>query len=226
MKIIREDIGDVLKPKSDEQINKDIADFTPAKLLKFAIRNDDAKRALMAIKNGANIQGHQYEALVKLLPDVNLMKYLDVDGLFKVGVETKDLSKIKSAIRKGAKNLDYLNGQALMVAIHAGDTGLVKALLKEINPRRGGRLENMYPHFDNAPIRKASQWGKTDIVKLLLKDWRVDPAVDDHWPLKVAIKNKKWGVVEALISDDRVLKKLSGKTLKAVLRKLTKMLNT
>jgi hypothetical protein len=45
--------------------------------------------------------------------------------------------------------------------------------------------------------------GYTDLVKLLLKDPRVDPTEEESLALRVAVKKGHVGVVEALIRDGR-----------------------
>ena len=109
-----------------------------------------------------------------------------------------------------------------MVAIEKYDAGLVKMLLKHLDPINGGRVQYAFD-IEQAPIWKAATNGATDIVKILLKDPRVDPTIDNR-PLNTAISNQNWGVVNALISDDRVIRALSTKDTKRLFRKMTKLM--
>ena len=53
-------------------------------------------------------------------------------------------------------------------------------------------------------IRLASQYGHTEVVKLLLSDPRVNPADDNNFFICFASKNGHLNVVKLLLSDPRV----------------------
>ena len=53
-------------------------------------------------------------------------------------------------------------------------------------------------------IRLASESGYIEIVKLLLKDKRVKPSTHDNYPIRAAIRNNHFEVVKLLLQDKRV----------------------
>ena len=90
-----EGIRDILKPKSDEDIDQALEGLSPAKLLKFAIDHKNGPRIIKAIKNGANIQPHQFNPIQRILPGEDIEKYMTVNQIFKVGIAIKDVKKMK-----------------------------------------------------------------------------------------------------------------------------------
>jgi hypothetical protein len=53
-------------------------------------------------------------------------------------------------------------------------------------------------------IKKASEYGRTELVKRLLADSRVNPAVKMNYPIFWACSNGHANTVEVLLADDRV----------------------
>lgn len=243
-KFIVEGINDVLKPKSKEEIENEINNLSAHDMLQYGFKLQDKSLIQRALDNGAKIPNERvlyrltdrgmfsedelksyFTDAFKLKSGLNV-KNASPDQLFSAAVKREEPEEIKSALRKGATNVDFLNYHALMIAINKNDVSLLRMLMKnpKIDPRKGGRTEMMYPGFDNAPIRRASQEGKIEIVKELLKDQRVDPSAGENWALKEAIKHKRWNVVEELIKDKRVYNKLQGKELQSVIRSLIKFI--
>lgn len=64
---------------------------------------------------------------------------------------------------------------------------------------------NIDPSFkNNLPIRRASCYGRTKIVQLLLADPRVDPAANDNEAIQIASNNGHVEIVKLLLADLRV----------------------
>jgi len=57
---------------------------------------------------------------------------------------------------------------------------------------------------NNYAIRWASKNGQTNVVELLLKDERVNPAADDNYAIQLASQNGHTEVVKLLLKDPRV----------------------
>jgi ankyrin repeat protein len=57
---------------------------------------------------------------------------------------------------------------------------------------------------DNYAIRYAAEYGRVEMVKLLLADDRVDPSVNDNFAIQLAAENGHIEVVKLLLADDRV----------------------
>lgn len=55
----------------------------------------------------------------------------------------------------------------------------------------------------------ASLLGFTEIVKILLKDDRIDPTVFDNEAIRWAVQRGNYDIVEILIKDKRVFDKLN-----------------
>lgn len=51
--------------------------------------------------------------------------------------------------------------------------------------------------------------GHTNVVKLLLKDSRVDPSEDDNYSIEYASYNKHMEIIKLLLQDHRVRKTLT-----------------
>jgi len=97
--------------------------------------------------------------------------------------------------------------EALSIAIARGNNNLVDILLKD---------DRIDPSADyNRPIKVAAQFGNLNAVKSLLADKRVDPSAADqsaeqeNFAINTAAENDHLEVVEVLLKDDRVKKKLS-----------------
>lgn len=181
----------------------------------------------------------EFNTLVELFPPNVLKKHMtrakqlrfglnvkDVkpNELFAAGVKRKDTNLMKSALRKGATNANFLKGEAMMIAIGENDLQLGKMLLKhpKYSPTMGGRTQMSFGS-DQAPLIKAATTNKPEFVKLLLKDKRVDPTTADFRALKLAINNKYWDVVEILVRNDKILDRLDPYTTRYILKKLTKL---
>jgi len=55
----------------------------------------------------------------------------------------------------------------------------------------------------NWTIQKSSQFGHTDVVRLLLVDSRLDPTVDDNYAILISCENGHAAVVQLLLADGR-----------------------
>ena len=144
--------------------------------------------------------------------------------LVSMGINGRNPYLIKTGIKGGASNTDIVNHEAFIIAVQNNDVELLKLLLKDEknNPGRGGdyEIQSKYKKYDNRPIRLACQNGLTEMVKLLLRDSRVDPSTDKQFPLRHAIKNNHWDIVEMLINDKRVIEDLSQEQMTKIIKTL------
>ena len=58
--------------------------------------------------------------------------------------------------------------------------------------------------WNNEPIQLASENGRSEVVKILLRDWGVDPSATDDLSLRWASVNGHAEVVKLLLGDPRV----------------------
>jgi hypothetical protein len=58
--------------------------------------------------------------------------------------------------------------------------------------------------FYNYSIKYVSQNGYIDVLKILLKNKKINPAVDDNYPLVIASKFGHSQIIELLINDPRI----------------------
>ena len=128
------------------------------------------------------------------------------------------------SIKKGATNVNTGHNELLQYACYKGDIGFVNLLLKSphVDPSdtttdgiRYGRDESDYA------IRHAAANGHTEVVKLLLKDKRVDPTARNNFAIRWAAKKGYQDVVRLLLKDKRVIESLDKKDLIKIF-KLTK----
>jgi len=75
--------------------------------------------------------------------------------------------------------------------------------LKEVTIRLNHPDVNV-ARSDNHALGLAAQYGHIDILKLLLKDKRVDPSGDNNWAIRFASENGKYESVKLLLKDKRV----------------------
>ncbi|KAJ3270991.1 hypothetical protein HDV01_007141 [Terramyces sp. JEL0728] len=85
--------------------------------------------------------------------------------------------------------------EGIRMASEYGNAESVKYLIDKCNPGDN----------DNYAIINASKNGHLEIVKVLLKDSRVDPTVMNNLPLKLAQDNFYLDIVDLLMKDQRVL---------------------
>lgn len=241
--IINEAIGDILKPKSEEQINDLLKDTAKGKLLKIAIDKKIPSAALDALKKGAKINNDFERYSVKRLLNLNdeeILQYMSEPLKMKrgftsnaspnqrmsIGIQKEDAAIIKDAIKSGATNTTISNHEAFLIATTNNDVELIKLLLKDNknDPSEGGARNMRYGDYDNGAIRIASRDGFTEIVKLLLKDKRVNPSTGKNYPIRNAFKNRHWEIVALLLNDDRVFYSLDSKTLKKYFNELTSLI--
>jgi ankyrin repeat protein len=121
-------------------------------------------------------------------------------------VKATMINKIEADIKKPITGLNEMDiGIEWMEALNElntrfddayfnGDINVVKLLLS--NPKINFRK--------SSGIILASQCGHKDIVKLLLKDGRVDPSYDRNFAARYASNNGYIDIVELLLADDRV----------------------
>jgi hypothetical protein len=86
--------------------------------------------------------------------------------------------------------------ELLFQNIKDGNLEQTKILLDEIDPS----IEN------NQAIRIASEKGDTAIVGYLLQDERIDPTVEDNFPLGIALLHEHEDTAQLLLKDKRVIR--------------------
>jgi hypothetical protein len=86
----------------------------------------------------------------------------------------------------------------LHAAIANNDINSVKFLLQYANVNAGIKFEKNYP------IEHAVAKCRTDIIRLLLKDSRVDPSVQSNYALTHSASSGYTNIVELLLKDKRV----------------------
>lgn len=77
---------------------------------------------------------------------------------------------------------------------------------KDKNKNKNKKLFLILPRVDptveeNCAIRKAAEYGDTDLVRILLKDPRVDPSAQNNYAIRMT---STFQVVKILLSDPRV----------------------
>ena len=88
-----------------------------------------------------------------------------------------------------------MSNDVFIEACKSGDISVIERYIRE-----GGDPSD----YDNAAIRWASNYGHTEVVKLLLSDRRVDPSDDNNATIRWASKYGHTEVVKLLTNDERV----------------------
>ncbi len=203
-----EGIRDLMKPKSEDEILKDMGDLTPNELLKKSIKNNYLNGVKIALEKGAD-PSQEYNYAIRLASNnghIEVVKLLLQDER----VDPSDFNNY--AIKKASENghtevvrlllsdlrvdpSDHRN-DAIRYASENGHTEVVKLLLSD------SRVDPS--DFNNYAIRYASKNGHTEIVKLLLQDKRVDPSKTYNYAIKKASENGHIEIVKLLLQDERV----------------------
>lgn len=235
-------ISDILKPKSEKEINDVVNKLSANEILQLAFDKSDKYLLQLALDKGVIINDINtvrltsellkipYEKLKnnlseKLLLILGLSKRGDPNKMFSAGLEIYSIDLLKKAIKAGATNVNIGNCEALILAVERNDLELFKMLLKnpKIDPSNGGKREQTYSNFDNGALRIACSKGFYEIVKLLLNDKRVNPVTGKNYPLRNAYKNKHWNVVQLLIENDTVFN-YDEKLIKKILKELLELI--
>lgn len=119
------------------------------------------------------------------------------------------LNGVWYSLMKNVFDLSVLKQLPLRWACLHGHTFFVRELLQD------GRVrpEIKYPLMEH-PLGIAARKGYSEIVKIFLHHPKIDPTMDDNYPIRIANHFKHYKVVELLQNDPRVKEKLGGKPIK------------
>jgi len=108
--------------------------------------------------------------------------------------ERVQLAQLRSVCRTWRSIIDsqYYNEVSLHMAAASGSVESVRHLLTLVDP------------YDGMALRRAVYNGHEDVVRLLLQDSRVDPSLDDHYPIRRACQDGNADIVRLLLCDERV----------------------
>ena len=153
-------------------------------------------------------------------------KYFKPNQIYSTGIRLSDPELMKEGIKRGATNLNIGGTEIFEIPLKTDDGELLQLLLdkSEIDP---GELFTVttYPADRHSPygrdysrqidrdesnkaLRMAAKHGKTNTFRVLFNDKRSDPSATNNFALKWALKGDYWDIVEILITDEDVLKKI------------------
>jgi hypothetical protein len=146
--------------------------------------------------------------------DTFISKYWKPNQIYGAGVKHEIADLMKKGILAGATNLEIGGSQPFITAAEWGDLELMKLLLEKSpnDPAGMTKDEKRYntgsKDFSNAPIRIAAKKGYIDIVKLLMKDPRVDPSAGNNFALNWSFHEGHKEMAILLLTDKRVRDKI------------------
>lgn len=143
---------------------------------------------------------------------IEYIKKQGANKAFKIGSTHGDRNLEIWGIKNGATNLNHTYNKAIQDACEKGDIELAKLLLADpnVDPASNTREGLRYTRDEtNFCIKRAAKMGHIEIVKLLLQHPKVDPSAKENFALRVALFNQDSKMVKLLISDNRVLNKIS-----------------
>ncbi|KAI8842061.1 ankyrin repeat-containing domain protein [Chytridium lagenaria] len=146
------------------------------------------------------------EVVEKLLDRVDVTE--DDSYAMRCAAEFGRFGVLKLLLERGAKPGARSN-HAIMVACRNGWENIVKLLLDWKPIIRHGGVVDSEDEVDpgignNFPLRIAASEGHIGVVRLLLRDMRVNPSADRSYALRKASENGFDEVVEVLVRDPRV----------------------
>jgi len=225
--LVKEALGDVLKGPSQEEIEHKAAGLSPEELLDKGLDKNIPHWVKRALDAGAKIKQAwdvgKVQSLLKIEDINDMAPYIKSEALkLKFGIKGKykpnqrfanalqkwDDEELLKALKAGATNWHISNEEAVIVAASNGNLPLMKALLKAgADPTAGGIQGYRYggDSYTNAALRYAVERGHLNMVRLLLKDSRVDGSFPRDNALKAAYKNKQWKILKELIKHDNIL---------------------
>lgn len=118
----------------------------------------------------------------------------DIQQLFDTAVKNDDVNAVNNLITNETIDITANNNAAVKWAARQGHLGLVKRLLiRGVDPSVG----------DDYPFREAAATGRTEVVRFLLQDSRVNPRSHHDWAFTQACLKGHASVVELLLQDGR-----------------------
>lgn len=147
--------------------------------------------------------------------DEFISKYWKPNQIYSAGVKYENVDLMKKGIYAGATNLEIGGSQPFITAAERGDLELMELLLQNSpNDPAGGTKDDARYNRDsdkdmtNAPIRIAARNGYINIVRLLMKDPRVDPSAANNFALNWSYYGGHKDVAMLLLTDKRVRDKV------------------
>jgi len=204
---IKESLGDILKPKTENEIYKAaLAIEDPNDLMRKAINTiGNPELVKIAIERGADpnkissdVTKVKNPEIIRILltnPKIEVSPNSLVYKAVKMGLEDEIIALIKS------KKLDPGKKQSVLLvwSVGFGRGKLVDALLKDKRVKPENEKESVTEALAIAIAR-----GNNDLVKKLINDPRIDPSADFNRPVKVASQFGNIEMVEILLKDKRV----------------------
>jgi hypothetical protein len=142
-------------------------------------------------------------------------KYWKPNQLYSAGVKHEWAALMKMGLAAGATNLEIGGTDPFIIAASYGDAELMKMLLDKCpNDPSGGTKDDKRYNRDsdkdmtNAPLRIAARKGHIDVVKLLMKDPRVDPSAGNNFALNWSFYEGHKDMAILLLTDKRVRDKV------------------
>jgi hypothetical protein len=143
-----------------------------------------------------------------------ISKYWKPNQIYSAGVKYENADLMKKGIYAGATNLEIGGSQPFITAAERGDLELMELLLQNSpnDPAGETKDEKRYNTGDkdtsNAAIRIAARNGYINIVRLLMKDPRVDPSAANNFALNWSYYGGHKDVAMLLLTDKRVRDKV------------------
>ncbi len=192
---ITESVRDLMRPKTEEEILKNLDILTPDELFIKSIHNEYLNGIKLALERGADPTLHNDHAI----------RIASANGHTEI---------VKLLLNDPRVDPSSGDNYAIRHASEIGYIDIVKLLLND--PRVDPSA------YDNYAIRTASDTGQLEVVKLLLQDRRVDPSSDDNYAIKYASENGHTEIIRLLLQDKRVGEKLSDEEIKKYENKINK----
>jgi ankyrin repeat protein len=162
-------------------------------LIHYSIQKELLNKSIDNIINIIIIKDIQHY-LIQFLPYTSLLSFSLVNKDFHNSVidplfysSKKELLLNKSIVLFNGKSIDICNIDVFKNAIKCNAIIPVKIL-----------LENVDISYD-----KSYKYTQSEIVKLILKE-RINPSIDNNWPIRYASKYGYLGIVKLLLKDKRV----------------------
>ena len=178
---LNESLRDKMKPKSDEEILKDLGDLTPEELLYQSAENNFINGVKIALERGV---------------DINAM---DSDNFYRTALIKSSIKGHKEIvellIKKGADINDrYRGSTSLIISSLYGHKDIVELLIQN------GADVNSKDKYGDTALMSASRHGYKDIVEILLKNGADVNIKNDYknTALMVASQNGHKEIVELL----------------------------
>jgi ankyrin repeat protein len=204
---IRESLGDILKPKSEDEVKQAALEIKdPNELLRTALNKiGSAELVKIAIQRGAdpnkvagdvsNIKNPEIIRILLTDPQTKVAPNSLVYKALKFGLEDEVIKLLKDdKLNPGAKN-----SIILVWAVGFGLKKLTQALLKDERVKPEAEEESIAEALSIAIAR-----GNNDITRILIGDDRINTGGDYNRPIKVAAQFGNVEAVKLLLANPKV----------------------